>query len=200
MQLRDDRDVYNEYHGIVRDNPDLDKSNEFLVLIEAMYFSHILVALRRFDDRDARSHSIRNLIAELREHRERITKEWFVGQYPQESRAIAERDWVPFSGAGPCLCERVLREDLGSLTEACRNIRPIVNKHIGHTDRKRSRLQVSYREINQAVDTVCDLVVRYYRLLYAQEPSWPSPRAWAHIFKRPWIASHHPDDLFPSRD
>src|SRR5260370_21733725 len=59
-----DRDRFQEYRKVVLSNPNLDKTAGFFHLVDRMYLSYCLIAIRTFDDTDLRSHSLYNLIEE----------------------------------------------------------------------------------------------------------------------------------------
>ena len=184
-QLRNDRDVYNTYRKIVL-NPELDKSNEFLLLIEDMYISHVLTGVRILDDQDTRSHSMYNLIAEITYHDQQITKDWVLAEYGKKMRSFAEDDYTRNWGADQYPDKNRLQNDLCQLTISCRNLRDICNKYIAHTDRERPELKLEYREINEAIDVVYELAERYYLLLFAAPWAGSSVDPWTDIFEIAW--------------
>lgn len=61
-----DRHRYREFRQVVLSNPSLDKRAGFFHLVDHMYLSHVLVAIRTFDDTDLRSNSLYNLLEEIR--------------------------------------------------------------------------------------------------------------------------------------
>src|SRR5436190_1926896 len=80
-----DRDIYNEYRSIVMENPNLDRRAEFFHLVDRMYLTHALLAIRRLDDTDLRSNSFYNLIEEVRDNVELLDRSWFIKRYRRES-------------------------------------------------------------------------------------------------------------------
>ena len=60
----------------------------FFNLVDDMYVSHVLVAIRTLDDTDTRTYSLFNLIEEIRDHVSLLDKAWFVSRYPKNQRWI----------------------------------------------------------------------------------------------------------------
>lgn len=183
--LRDARDMYAAYSAIIFNNRQLDKRNEFLVLIQDMYLSYMLVMIRTLDDTDLRSHSLYNLIEEVLDHAEHLSKDWYVGQYRPQLRDIGretyERDW----GKGPYPSTSRIRNDLFRLKRDCGKARSIVNGYLAHTARRRCRTTLSYREMDAMVDSVCELWRKYCLLVHGTAWDRPAAHGWERIFERP---------------
>jgi len=184
-ELRDARDMYSTFNTVVFGNPKLDKSNEFLVLIEDMYHNYLLVKLRTLGDTNFRSHSLYNLIEEVLDHTDRVSKEWFISRWRSslvhKGRQTFADDW----GGGRYPARRRLRADLSRLKCACRNARSIVNRYIAHTDRTRRKLILDHIQMNEAVDTVYELWQRYCRLVCGSVPNSDSPTGWERVLNEP---------------
>ena len=126
------------------------------------------------------------LIAEITYHREQITKDWFLAEYGKKMRRFAEDNYTRDWGGDQYPDKNRLQNDLCRLTISCRNLREICNKYIAHIDRERPRLNLEYREINEAVDVVYELVERYYFLLFAAPWRGFSVDPWTDILDIPW--------------
>jgi len=189
--LRDARDIYNAYCRIILDNPQLDKSNEFLVLIEDMYVSYMLVMIRTLDDTDLRSYSLYNLIEEVLDHGKHLSKQWYVGKYKPRLKGIGretyERDW----GRGQYPSRIRIRKDLSRLKRHCRKARSIVNKHLAHTAKKRRRMTLSLEEVNAMVDVVCELWRKYCLLIHGTAWDRPAPHSWQCILEKPFSSNRN---------
>jgi hypothetical protein len=184
--LWEDRETYNEYREIVLANPDLDKSAEFFHLVDRMYLSHVLTAIRTFDDTDFRSHSLFNLLEEIRNNVAQLSKAWFVGRFKR--RPIGERQFTQhWSGNAHVSAQRVA-DDLRMLTKLCRRVRTVVNKHLAHNARRRQKISLTYGELNEAIDGIFQLVSRYSALITGA--SWGTPAGFSsrHVFEIPWLA------------
>lgn len=184
--LGDDREIYQTYLETILNNTRLDKSNEIFVLLEQMYLSHILVALRTFDDEDLRSHSLYNLIEEILDHPEVITRDWFITGFAKRMKCSTERDFVSTWRKGPHLSRRTLRADLSLIKRSCKKIRRVVNKYIAHNARRRQPAQLTFGEINTAMDNINEIVTRYYFLLCRARLHKLSSPSWTQVFDVPW--------------
>jgi hypothetical protein len=184
--LHNDHEIYHTYLKTVLANPGLDKGNEFFLLVERMYVSHMLVSLRTFDDTDLRSHSLCNLVEEMQDHPQEITRKWFVRGYGRSLRSFGERDFSKYWGRGPCLSGRRLERDRLEVKRSCAKVRHVVNKWIAHNARRRRPTTLSHAEIDTALETVYEIMKRYYLLLRRADWLGSPLSPWIHIFDVPW--------------
>jgi hypothetical protein len=183
-KLKDAGEMYGRFTEVVFDNEQVDKSNEFLLLIEDMYLTHMLVGLRTLDDTDLRSHSLYNLIEEVLDHREYLPRKRFIDRWgrrlARKGREVYENDW----GTGDYPARSRVQNDLSRLKRACKQIRPIVNQHIAHTDRRRRKRRLNLGRMSEAIGTMYELWQRYSRLVRGYAPTHPSKR-WEEILDKP---------------
>lgn len=156
--LRDARDMYDTYIKIVFSNNQL-KHNTFLVLVEDMYLNYMLVGIRRLDDPNARSNSLRHIIKEILDHKEHLPP----------VRATAPQ-----------------HDDLCQLCNACAKARLIVNKHLAHTERNAPQITLCYEELNTTVNGLLALWKKYCELVKGTAWSRPEPHGWERIFDKPF--------------
>jgi hypothetical protein len=161
-----DRLDYQEFGKIVTASPKLDKTAGFLNLVKRAYLSHVLLAIRTFDDEDLRSISLHNLIEEIRNN---------VGQLRRHE------------------LKRRITSDLIELKALCRNVRQHVNKHLAHDASRKPVKQLTYPEIDDAIDGIYRLINRYSRLLF-NDREWGEPiiTPSRHIFRDAWIQPDAP--------
>ena len=185
--LRTDREMYRRYVNAISNNPRLDNSNEFFLLLQRMYIAHMLVALRTFDDTDLRSYSLHNLIKEILDNSTVITREWFVRRYRKSLAWAGDRDFSEHWGKGVYLSRQRLRADLRAVRTACRKVRTVVNKWIAHNARRRRAVQLTWGEVDNALDTVYEVMARYHLLIMrAQWGGFDLRADWMEVFDVPW--------------
>jgi hypothetical protein len=185
-RLRDAKDMYNAYTKIVFDNPQLDKSNEFLVLIEDMYLNYMLIGIRRLDDRDFRSHSLYNLIEEIFDRREHVSKAWYIRQYKRQLKSTAKKAYERTWGTGLYPAKSRLRADLCRLKRDCGTARRIVNKYLAHTGRRRHKMTLSFEETNALVKNIHEMWHKYWSLVAVTCWACSEAHGWERIFDKPF--------------
>ena len=182
-----DRWRYNEYRKIVLSNAALDKRAGFFHLVDDMYVSHVLVAIRTFDDPDRRAYSLFNLIEEIRDHVSQLDKAWFVNRYRKDHRWIGERDFAKNWDGRNAISKRRVAADLRSLVALCRRARVAVDKHLAHNDKRKPKMAIAYKDVDAALDGIFELVSRYHALLFGSSWATPSLLSSAYVFKLPWL-------------
>ena len=152
---------YQEFGKIVMASPNLDKTAGFIHLVKRMYLSHVLVAIRTFDDEDLRSISLYNLMEEIRNNCAQLRQ--------HETR-------------------RAISADLRTLKGLCKNVRQHVNKHLAHDASRKPIKSLTYQDIDAAIDGIYSLINRYNKLLF-NGTEWGEPRVIPsrHIFTYAWI-------------
>ena len=200
--LRDAREMYNYYVGVVFANPHVDRRNAFLVLIENMYFAYMLVGLRTLNDKDSDSHSLHNLINEVLNHRKQVSREWRIQSIqshyhdnPTAGELVAdgikpayEQQW----GGEPYPPACLIQDDICRLNGACEKARSIVNKTIAHMDiahmnRELPPLTLEWStEVDAAISTVLGLWQKYCLLINGTVWTRAAPPdGWQKIFDTP---------------
>ncbi len=181
-----DRMVHKEWLATVLENPELEKGNELFWFMERSYASHILVSLRTFGDDDLRAHSLFNLIDELADHHEILTREWFVARWSMDDKAIAHRQFDRDWGKGRGVSRRRLEHDARTLERALSRIKRTVDQRIAHVDRKKHRDVSTMKDIDRALDEMYRLVRRYHALIFNADWGEPILLPWTHILDMPW--------------
>jgi hypothetical protein len=183
--LRDARDMYETYTGIVRSNPQV-HGNVFLELLDEMYVTYMLIGIRSVRDTDRRSHSLYNVIKEVCDRRECLSKKWFVDRHRPECADDAERRFEENWGNGGFPAEHVLTNDLSLLDAACKKARQICNEYLAHNDRRRQNITLDLEKMRPDVDTILHLWRKYCDLVRGTAWSRDPPYAWEQVFDKPW--------------
>lgn len=183
--LRDATKMYATYIAAIFDNHQLDKRNEFLVLIQDMYLSYMLIAIRTLDDTDLRSHSLYNLIEEVRDHAEHLSKDWYVGLYTPKLRNIGRKTYECHWGKGPHPAISRIRKDLSHLRCDCAKARYIVNKCLAHTARRRHRATLNFEELDSMVNSALELWRKYCLLIHGTAWERPAHHGWERVLDNP---------------
>jgi hypothetical protein len=163
------RQIHERIGEIVTEHGELPDS-AFWEYLRDTYAVSQAVAIRRLVDRDSRSASLRNLIAEIAEDPSRLTRAFWVGLWdttdPVE-RAFAEQQWNDNYGGdvGDHLDPAIPAEDLERLTTLTDPIKEYVNKHVCHIDRSRPEPTVTLNDLHDASVVVGELFTKYTSLL-----------------------------------
>jgi hypothetical protein len=184
--LWNDREIYRTCLETILNNPKLDKTNEFFLFLERMYVSHMLIALRTFDDTDPRSYSLCNLIDEIHDHFEEITCDWFVQPYQKEHNPWGKSDFSNLCGPGEHPCKQQLCAHRKCVKDSCSRIRTIVNTWIAHNAREKPKISLNYEDIDETLDSVYELMQYYYLLLFQTRWDGSSDSGWTDVFDIPW--------------
>lgn len=181
-----DRDVYIEYRAVVTSNPELNKGSGFLDLVDSMYISHVLLAVRRIADNDLRTISLYNLIEEIRDNPQHISRDWYINRFRRKSEG--ERQFKKLWGSKSHIDAARVNRDLQLLSNITNHIQISVNKNVAHNDRRKTTKPLTYHELNTAIDGIFDLVSRYHALILNTAVATPNVLSSHKIFTIPWAS------------
>jgi hypothetical protein len=101
-------------------------------------------------------------------------------------RRFGERDFQGNWGTGTHPSKRRLKSDRTQLTNMCRRIRRVVNRHIAHNDRRAQPVRLDFTTIDDAIDGVWNLTARYNMLLRRRDVATPVLPQFADVFDIAW--------------
>jgi hypothetical protein len=185
FDLKNAKFIYSTFNKIYFDNPHLDPANELLVLIEDMYLTYVFVNIRKLDDTCLDSFSLYNLIEEVLDNTDQLSKKWYIsGLNPGlacKATEWYEEDW----GTEHSPAKAIVKCDLRSLKNTCKKARYIVNKFIAHSDRSAPSCGFNIQELHNTVDTVFNLWQKYRRLILGSCLPYDPPAGWEQILDKP---------------
>ena len=155
------------------------------------YATTQVTAVRRQIDTDKRSATLANLLTDLTEHPEAITKERYVGRAECGTQWLATAEFTRWAdGIRTHLDPDIPTRDLAALVEVTDPIKAYVNKHVAHLDRRREQTPVpDFAALHAAIDALFEAYGRYAllltgddRVIVAPVPQYdmfaPYDRAW----------------------
>jgi hypothetical protein len=130
------------------------------------------------------------------DHPGAMTRElWVASWEPADDHdlRLANKQWDEqfASPADPdALNPELPAEDLRALVDGGRRMREYVNRHVAHMDRRGSKTLPTYNDIDEAIDLIGRLFVRYHALLTASsytqlEPAFQDD--WAAPLRTAWL-------------
>ncbi|MCC7571466.1 hypothetical protein KO465_09155 [Candidatus Micrarchaeota archaeon] len=128
------------------------------------YISFMSLAIRRMVDTNSRSHSLLNLLKDLKENHSAIQRSWFLKQYPG---AKGESLYECFFGGGESISQVEIQSDIEELVQYTRAIKDRADRWEAHWDKKRTKLKQNptFDDLHRAVEVIIKIYTKYYYLL-----------------------------------
>ena len=159
------RDIFKYLNHQIIDS-DIHKDNPYLNFFANGFFVSSISSIFRLLDSNINSISLLNLLREIVANRELFTRDWYLKAAEEivllEGEILHPNDdFSLFSNL-----EKVLKEDIETLLTMKFQLAPLRNKRIAHRDRKYlGDFNLEFREIDQYIDTLDELGVKYSLLL-----------------------------------
>lgn len=162
----ENRFLFNRLAEIIKNNPRVDKPNIFLDYIEINYITALIMAVCRQTDRNYDSVSLINLLYEIYDNAEKITKKWFISHYKKAGIALGKRNFEENFGYLEHIDPSVVYADIGNLIFYTKDIKKFRNKRVAHRDKNKNiKFDIDFDTLNNAIDLIEKLIKKYYLLL-----------------------------------
>jgi hypothetical protein len=186
------RYIYREVRAMIEANSELQVGSAFYDWMQAVYVNDMTLAIRRLVDWDKKAIPLVQLLQEIEDHPEVITRARFVARYEGGLRDLGHGDFERFAQPGASqITPKIIRERRRELIAAQRRLRQFVNRHVAHRARHAMRRLPTFDELDACID-VLERLVKDCSLLLEQEGlaqvvpviqyDWRAP------FRVPWIA------------
>jgi hypothetical protein len=159
-----DRHIWRGTRDIAAKSKSAARGSFFVAWLGVQYYRRAAIAVRTMIDADPRTDSFINLMKSIEPHAMGLP-----GAHAVEPGQVGT--------------------DIAKLKRAAERITPYVNKHLAHVDRAPAPQIPEYAEIDDAVQLLGDLLVRYELLLknvdFAVGPFFAF--SWTNVFHEAWI-------------
>lgn len=187
------RAVWQQIANAIDANPSIPRTHALGVL-QTMYAAAQAVAVRRMAEAGSRDISFGTLLTEIRAHADELTQEWWLSHYPDAfSAAISgHRDWHQnFAGEKETYLDpKLVDADLATIRRRVEPISRYVDKWVAHRDRRAPKKVPTYKDLNQAIDCLGEMLTRYTLLLETADRSAVVPLVVGDVmapFRMAWL-------------
>ena len=185
--------IFQEVQDIIKSNPKIHKPSSFYDWLSIVHSVDISIGIRRQLDANKKSVSFTRLLTEIIEEPEVLSRERFVGLYPDEEyrRDYGHKDFDDFAGKGNAyIYSELVQTDLNDLRESGKDIREFANKRVAHYSENSPSKPVTDTKVVSCLDLLEKLLIKYELLFHAATydgilPVWQYD--WKEIFREPWI-------------
>lgn len=193
--------VFKETQSVIARNPRLRQPSSFYEFFAKAYASHAVAGLRRQIKIDIQSISFARLLEEMIATPSAFTRVYYVGLYRNSVVAnYADRDFEKFAlPSAPHINPDLVAIDLGNLLAQCAKCEEFADRRVAHRDRRPPKQVPTYRDIDDCIDLLDRLYVKYHLLFTAEAmmddtllPTWQYD--WQQVFRVPWIADSGDDN------
>lgn len=183
------RHILQEVAAIIDANPRIQLPSVFYGSMSAVYSDSGLMAVRRQLDKDSRSISLARLLGEIVTYPYVLSRKRFVGLYRPQDQHLAQSQFDRNIASGANQIDpTVVRNDLDTLDKRTQDVERYGTKRVAHLDRKGPKNIPTYQELDDALDLIHTLRVKYLFLLLAQRyPETVLIDDWKAIFREPWV-------------
>ena len=157
--------VWRAEEAMLREHDDLPPSDIFHVRARN-YGVAQAVGVRRQIDKRTDIISLRRLLDELQTHPEEISRDFYVGRAEWGIQWKAHQEFDDWAGEGGAVLDvGVVAANVSLLEAATDKVRVYVNKHVAHSDTKKSEWEApTFAELDEAIDALFELFCRYQTL------------------------------------
>lgn len=189
------RHIFWEVQEIIKANPSIQKSSAFYGFLGNAYASLGLTAVRRLTKNQKDSVSLTGLLLDIQQNPEVLCEENYRALFSAGSLG-------PIGGEFGRICEGTVNNhidpavpanEVDEIRHKSKSLEDFVDKKVAHLDRRALTGGVSsptFNELDQCLDYLEKLVLKYYLLLTAICSTSATPTFqydWQEIFTEPWI-------------
>lgn len=157
---------WDELVQAVNRNTAIPVPNHVMDFIHELYGIVIAVGIRRQADKGDDVANLRRLIDDIARNSSALTRDWFVGKYPDFLHDVGHEAFDGFAGTGqPHVSQDVIRTDLATLGSVAAKVSKYVNKHLAHAADDPTVSIPTYEDLRIALKTLDELLKRYYLLV-----------------------------------
>lgn len=189
------RHIYQEIRNIVKTNPNLHKPSPFYDWMARLYNSSALIGIRRLVDRDKRSISFTRILEEIISHPQVLSRDRYVSLWQTSTLAnweeVANKQYDYMIGESRKHIDPVeVEKELNKLERKAACIEEYATKRVAHYDKNAPKEVPTYQELDECMDYVEELTIKYWKLFFAEGygpllPTWQYD--WTEIFRYRWI-------------
>lgn len=145
-----------------------------IVGAQQMSFAAYNVSMvRQMVDDDKDTLSLLNLLRDIAEHPEEISRRWYVAQWNPDFHEVAERRFDALVGKGRRhLTREIVQTDLRRLTVRTARVVKWTNEHVAHRAR-RPTTAATFRDLRFAIENINRIANKYAALLHDREVVMP---------------------------
>lgn len=187
------RQIYQETQELILSNAKIQLESAYYEWTAIMYASTQATGVRRQVDPRADVISFANLLGEITEKPEVLSRQRYVALHAETAspKGTADQGFDPFAGAGkPHVDPKMAAKDLTEMKQKADKIRMYVNKRIIRFDGSDFQSPPTLGELDDALDFLDEALKKYLNLFRARHhdtivPPWGYD--WKKIFQVPWI-------------
>ncbi len=186
------RYIFWEVSKIIQANPKIQSPSLFYSLLKNTYITDMAIGIRRQLDPHPHAISLANLLRELVKYPKVLTRKWFVSLYKGSvAEAWADRDFDKFAGKGrPYIDPTLVEKDLRRLEKLWQPTGKYVDRRIAHLDKKGVKTLPTFKDLDDCMDLLEELLKKYVLLLEAVGLMKVTPTIqddWKKVFRVAWI-------------
>ncbi len=194
QQLLIARDTFWTVQEIIKLNTAIQKPNVFYGYLGDSYISHMLIGIRRQikTDKDKTSISLAQLLDEIHNSPTVLSREYFVGLYKGstvEENANHDFDTIFQANKENYISPRMVKADFDKLKSVAKKCEDFADKRVAHRDKRKPIQPLTFREVDDVVDLLDKLYVKYHLIFHASHMDSLMPihqDDWESIFDQPW--------------
>jgi hypothetical protein len=190
--LMENQHIFHRVGEIILANIKINSDNFFWDHLRANYGAAMVVGIGRQVDERRDVISLMRLLKSIEKNNKIITKKWFADQYGTGLiRQVGEQHFADHFGKIETLDASVIKNDIAGLTAITENVKKFRHTRIAHKNKDRSlQIDLSFREIDDAVAFLEKLVIKYQLLLNQKGFTTLMPTVvydWEAVLRTPWI-------------
>jgi AbiU2 len=181
--------MFNQFVEVVRANNEL-ATSPFIEMIWNCYAQTALIGIRRQAEIDSRVVSLGTLLSEITQNSQLLSRERWVARYDKGSQFVGHDLFEQHADAtGRHIDPSIVSSDLKKLTSGSKKVKRYVDEYIAHRDHTAENRLIKFEELDEALDLLGELLVRYDLLLMGRGRVEPVSinYDWESVFRIPWV-------------
>jgi hypothetical protein len=189
--LVENRYVFNRFREILKPNMSI-TNNIFFDHYVVNYANAATASVRRQVDQKATRGGLRMLLESILKNPELITKEDYMRPFGGALKFTGERIWAERYGGKDFLDPAVVQADILLLENTTKKLKDMADKNVAHKDKDAHLYTIQYKDLDDAVDLLERLTIKYYSLITSPGAGINSLLAtnlsgWENVFSEPWV-------------
>lgn len=183
------RHIFHEVNAIVNSNPKIQKPSSFYEFLGHSYAAFALMGIRRQAKIHKDSISFARLLKEICKTPEILSRNRLIPE--NRKKSVIYSYFEEFTGECKDYVDRdIVKKDLEKLNDVYKRCEGYVDKRLAHFDKHPPKVIPEFKDIDECIDCLKDLLVRYVLLFRSECIIDPLPvhqYDWKVIFKEVWL-------------